>query len=408
MDVLIIGRGSRESALGRAFLRANRQVYVAPGNPGMRLVGLTPVAIDEMAFDQLVDFARAHDLFTFVGPEAPLAAGIVDAFTAAGLPVFGPHKRLAQLESSKTFAKVFMHRHEIPTATATVVHNLADARAALAKFGVPLVIKADGLAAGKGVTVALDLPTAEHAITSLYAAEKRATVVLEDYLDGEEVSVMALFNGSDRVILPLSQDHKRRFDGDIGPNTGGMGAIAPAPQFGPEVTAQAEVIVDQTLAGMVADGIAGCGVLYVGLMITKKGPMVLEYNLRFGDPETQVLLPQIQNDLLAVLQGLAEHHVETLQLDGRTYVGVVLAHPGYPTDTKPALPVVTPLDASDWEPAGMVEQDGELFTAGGRIATVVAGGVDLRQAQQAVYRRVTALAGELAYRKDIGWHAYKI
>ncbi|MFD1484119.1 phosphoribosylamine--glycine ligase [Lacticaseibacillus baoqingensis] len=408
-NVLIIGNGARESALGQAFLRSPQvdTVYVAPGNAGMPLLGLQVLPVAEDDFASLLQFARQNVALTFIGPEAPLAAGIVDTFQKAQLPVFGPTQALAQLESSKQFAKAFMQRHHLPTAKAQVVTSQAQAQAAVAEFGVPVVIKVDGLAAGKGVTVAQTQAEATGAITQLYAQQPHMAVLIEECLVGQEASVMAMFNGISRVVFPLSQDHKRRFDHDAGPNTGGMGAFAPAPQFSPEQQAQAQELVDQTLAGMVVDGLYGNGVLYIGVMFTAAGPKILEYNLRFGDPETQVLLPQVQNDFYQLVLDLLAGQAVDLQLDGLTYCGVVAANPGYPQDTSASLPVIIPDETQRqyWYPAGIVQGTDGLRSHGGRIFTIVGAGADLKQAQAQAYLRLKALSGRLAYREDIGWHA---
>ncbi|WP_262314878.1 phosphoribosylamine--glycine ligase [Lacticaseibacillus parakribbianus] len=405
VNVLVIGAGAREAALGRAYLASPQvaQVYVAPGNPGMALIGLTPVAIDVMAFDALIAFAKAHVSLTFVGPEQPLAAGLVDAFEAAGLPVFGPTQALARLESSKQFAKAFMARHHLPTAKATVVADLAAGQAAIAKHALPVVIKADGLAAGKGVVVCETEAAAVAALTHALAGGDKP-VLIEDYLAGQEASVLAMFNGRTRVLFPLAQDHKRRFAGDAGPNTGGMGAISPAPQFTAAQHEQATALVDATLAGMVEDGLSGCGVIYLGLMFTAAGPKLLEYNVRFGDPETQVLLPQVQNDFYALTQDLLAGSDQPLKLDGRTYCGVVAVHPAYPGDVSAALPVVTPSAAAldYWLPAGVSGTANALETAGGRVFTVIGAGQTLAAAQLQAYARLAPLLGQLAMRQDIG------
>ncbi|WP_125702837.1 phosphoribosylamine--glycine ligase [Lacticaseibacillus daqingensis] len=406
VNVLIIGSGARESALGQAFLVSPQvaQVFVAPGNPGMSLLGLTVLPVREDHFTALIAFARDHVALTFVGPEQPLAAGIVDAFTAAGLTIFGPTAQTAQLESSKQFAKAFMARHRLPTAQATVAHSLAEAQAAVAATGIPVVVKADGLAAGKGVTVALTQAAADAALVALYTDHPGASVLIEQYLQGEEASVLSMYNGTARVLFPLAQDHKRRNDGDLGPNTGGMGAISPAPQFTAAQHDQAVALVDQTLAGMAADGLAGSGVLYLGLMFTAAGPKLLEYNLRFGDPETQVLLPQVQNDFYQLTVDLLAGTAEPLNLTGQTYVGVVAAHPGYPKQTTPALPVLTPDQAARnyWLPAGVGLGANGLVTAGGRVFTVVGSGATLAAAQRDAYTKMAPLQGELAIRTDIG------
>ncbi|WP_179395129.1 phosphoribosylamine--glycine ligase [Lacticaseibacillus absianus] len=406
VNVLVIGSGARESALGKAFLASPQveTVFVAPGNAGMPLLGLTLVPLYEDDTASLIAFARTNVALTFVGPEQPLAAGLVDAFQDAGLAIFGPTAELAQLESSKQFAKAFMARHGLPTATATVAHDLAAAQAAVQAAGLPVVIKADGLAAGKGVTVATTAAAATSALQALYADHPAAPVLIEQYLSGAEASVLAMFNGTTRVLFPLAQDHKRRFDGDEGPNTGGMGAISPAPQFTTHQREQAAALVDQTLAGMAADGLDGCGVLYLGLMFTAAGPKLLEYNLRFGDPETQVLLPQVENDFYQLTVDLMSGAAEPLTLTGRTYVGVVAAHPGYPQATTPVLPVVTPaLEArNDWLPAGIAHGTDGLQTGGGRVFTVVGVGDTPAAAQASAYDRLRPLLGLLASRTDIG------
>lgn len=409
VNVLVIGEGARESALGKAFLAsaAVETVYVAPGNPGMGLLGLQPVPLKLNDFDSLIAFASRHVGLTFVGPEVPLAAGIVDSFQQADQPIFGPTRKLAQLESSKQFAKAFMARHHLPTAKATVAASPAAAREAVASFGLPVVLKADGLKAGKGVTVATTGQEAEQAIAKLFADQPHVPVVVEEYLQGEEASVLAMFNGMQRVIFPLAQDHKRRFDEDKGPNTGGMGAISPTPQFEKTQQEAAMALVDQTLAGMMVDGLYGNGVLYIGLMFTNAGPKILEYNLRFGDPETQVLLPQIKNDFYAVVVDLLAGRADALDLDGQTYCGVVAVNPGYPSDTRAILPVVIPdrKQRRYWLPAGVRLGTNALTTNGGRIFTIIGSGPNVAAAQKQAYARMAPLQGELAVRRDIGWHA---
>lgn len=409
VKVLVIGNGARESALGQAFLKSEAvdEVFVAPGNAGMTLLGLTVLPLGEDDFSNLIQFAKTHVALTFIGPEAPLAAGIVDAFQKADLSVFGPTQKLAQLESSKQFAKAFMQRHHLPTAKAEVVHSQAEALQVLAEYGAPIVIKADGLAAGKGVTVAKTEEAATSAITNLYTDHPNAPVVIEECLTGQEASVLALFNGMSQVAFPLAQDHKRRFDDDLGPNTGGMGAISPAPQFSEAEQQQAQALIDQTLAGMVVDGLYGKGVLYIGLMFTPDGPKILEYNLRFGDPETQVLLPQVQNDFYQLVTDLLAGQADAMHLDGQTYCGVVAANPGYPTDASQHLPLIVP-DATQrdyWYPAGVRQGTNGLESTGGRIFTVVGRGADLKAAQTQAYARLKPLAGDLASRSDIGFHA---
>jgi phosphoribosylamine--glycine ligase len=257
------------------------------------------------------------------------------------------------------------------------------------------------------VTVAQTQAEALAAVSQLYVDHPHASVVIEECLVGQEASVLAMFNGIQRVIFPLAQDHKRRFEGDTGPNTGGMGAFSPAPQFSAEQLEQAHALIDQTLAGMVVDGLYGNGVLYIGVMFTADGPKILEYNLRFGDPETQVLLPQVENDFYQMVQDLLAGKADDLKLDGRTYCGVVAANPGYPQDTRHSLPVLVPNEAQRhyWYPAGIVQGTDGLRSHGGRILTVIGAGNDLKTAQSQAYQRLAELSGALAFRKDIGWHA---
>lgn len=408
-NVLVVGGGAREAAIGLKFLQSPQvdHVYVAPGNAGMALLGLEPTPIDLMAFEDLIDFAKVHVDLTFVGPEQPLVGGLVDAFERAGQRVFGVNQALAQLEGSKTFAKHFMQQANLPTARAQHVDSLAAAQAVLADWGAPIVIKADGLAAGKGVVVAMTQGEAATALTALYAADAQAPALIEEFLTGQEASVMAFFAGDQSVILPLSQDHKRRFNGDAGPNTGGMGAVSPASQFSADEQAAASDLMRQTIAAFGPAGLQGHGVVYMGLMFTPQGPKILEYNMRLGDPETQVLLPQIENDFYALITGLLDGQAPDLQLDGLAYVGVVLSHPDYPAASKPALPVVMPsqalLDTQGWIPAAVgKDAHGQLTSAGGRVLTLVAAGQDVAAAQKHAYAQVQEFAGQLAYREDIG------
>lgn len=406
-NVLVVGSGAREAAIGTAFLASPQvdTVYVAPGNDGMTLLGLTPLDMDLMDFAGLSNFAKTHVDLTFVGPEQPLVAGIVDAFNAAGQPVFGVNRELAQLEGSKTFAKHFMQRHNLPTARAEHVDSLEAATKVLADWGAPIVVKADGLAAGKGVFVAQTVDAARSALQKLYAADAHAPALIEEFLSGQEASVMAFFSGAQSVILPLSQDHKRRFNGDLGPNTGGMGAVSPASQFSAAETARAHQLMAQTVSALEDEGMHGCGVIYMGLMFTADGPRILEYNMRLGDPETQVLLPQIQNDFYALIQDLLAGKQPKLQIDGKTYVGVVLSHPSYPAASQPALPVATPsaqlLADNGWVPAAVKKTADGLRSSGGRVLTLVASGTTPAAARSAVYACVHQYAGELAYRDDI-------
>lgn len=408
-QVLIIGGGARESALALKFKQSPQvdHVYVAPGNPAMTLLGVDPINIDDNDFTKLIDFAETHQIdLTFVGPEVPLAAGIVDAFQAADQPIFGVTKKVAQLEASKTFAKDFMARHQLPTAASKTVHNAIDAHAEAATMGLPLVLKKDGLAAGKGVVIAQDAETLDETIEKMYADHPDATVLLEQYLAGEEASVMALFNGEKRVILPLSQDHKRRFANDRGPNIGGMGAISPLPQFNDDQVAAAHQLVDATLKGMQADGLDGQGVMYIGLIFTPDGPKILEYNMRFGDPETQVLLPQITNDFYQLISDLLANRQPSLTLSDKAYACFVAVNPAYPSGALKTVPVIVPTDWPEgtWLPAGVAKSDHGWESHAGRIFSVVAGAESLPDAVKAAKTAMEKIQGVLDYRTDIGFH----
>ena len=411
-NVLVIGGGARESALALKFNQSPQvdHVYVAPGNPAMTLLGVELIGIKEAEVPELIQFARDHQIdLTFVGPEVPLAAGIVDAFQEAHQPTFGVTKKLAQLESSKTFAKDFMHRHHLPTAASKTVHSALEAHAEATLMGLPIVLKKDGLAAGKGVIIAQDAAALDDAIDRLYEGHPDATVLIEQYLDGEEASVMALFNGQNRVILPLSQDHKRRFAADRGPNTGGMGAISPLPQFTTEQVKTAEALVDTTLAGMQEDGLSGQGVMYIGLIFTADGPKILEYNMRFGDPETQVLLPQIENDFYQLVTDLLNGQQPDLKLNGQAYACFVAVNPDYPGSGLKQVPVIVPKDwpIGTWLPAGVNQTENGWVSSSGRIFSVVEAASTLSEAIMKAKKAMESIQGVLDYRTDIGFHAVK-
>ncbi|MFC6290078.1 phosphoribosylamine--glycine ligase [Levilactobacillus angrenensis] len=402
--VLIIGSGGREHAIGRAMLASPQvtAVYCAPGNPGMSLSGIQPVTIAETDFANLTAFVRRVGVdLTFVGPEAPLAAGIVDYFTAAGLRVFGANQAVARLESSKAFAKDFMQRHQIPTAAYTVFHDTAAAVAYSRQASLPQVIKVDGLAAGKGVTVARTQEAATQAITTAFAVTD--TVLIEEFMAGFEFSQMVLVGGDKFCLLPAAQDHKRLLDHDAGPNTGGMGAYSPVPQLTPEIRQQTiDQIILPTIAGLKADGLTLNGVIYVGGILTATGIRVIEYNLRLGDPETQILLPQLQGDFYQIIVDLCQQRQPTLAWQtAATYLGVVLAAPGYPAHVQTGVPVPT-LATADY--AGVSGTPQHLVSAGGRVMTVIAHGATLAAAQQLAYGQLAQLTtGPLQFRHDIGW-----
>ncbi len=425
MKVLVVGGGGREHALAWKLAQSPRvqRVYVAPGNAGTaRDRRLTNVPVADAAV--LADFAAAEKVaLTVVGPEAPLAAGIVDLFRDRGLRIFGPTRAAAQLESSKAFAKEFMRRHAIPTARHETFSDAMAAHAHVDRHGAPIVIKADGLAAGKGVVVAQTLAEAHAAIDFMLLDSTAgvrhnaggARVVIEEFLDGEEASFIVVADGRHALPLATSQDHKRLGDGDVGPNTGGMGAYSPAPVVTPNVHARVmQEIVLPTLAGMVKDGMPFTGFLYAGLMIDADGnPRTVEFNARLGDPETQPILMRLKSDLFELLMHATDGTLEQAQLDWdrRVALGVVLAAHGYPGTPRQG-DVITGLPADDEElmvfHAGTAERDGHVVTAGGRVLCVTALGETVRAAQQRAYEAVAAIRFDGAqYRGDIGHRALR-
>ena len=419
MKLLVIGSGGREHALAWRLSKSPglQKVYVAPGNAGTaHQVEMENVPITDPA--ALADFAEKNKIhLTIVGPEAPLAAGVVNVFRARGLKIFGPTREAAQLESSKDFAKRFMVRHNIPTAAFETFSDAAAARAYVDRKGAPIVIKADGLAAGKGVVVAMTLAEAHRAIDDMLSGNvlggAGARVVIEDYLDGEEASFIVMVDGKNVLPLASSQDHKRIFDGDAGPNTGGMGAYSPAPVVTPAVHAKAmREIILPTVRGMANDGIPYTGFLYAGLMIGKDGSVkVVEFNCRLGDPETQPIMMRMKSDLLT----LAEHAVAgkldqiEAEWDRRVALGVVLAAANYP-DTPKKGDVISGLPKESENVcvfhAGTAEQDGKIVTAGGRVLCVTALGDNAKQAQKLAYDAITGIYFDgMQFRRDIGHRA---
>jgi phosphoribosylamine--glycine ligase len=422
MKVLVIGSGGREHALAWKLAGSTRvhKVFVAPGNGGTaRTDGVSNVPITDLA--ELADFAEREKIaLTVVGPEAPLAAGIVDLFRERGLRIVGPTRAAAQLESSKAFSKDFMQRHGIPTAAYAVFTDAAAARAHLEQVGAPIVVKADGLAAGKGVVVATTLPEAHAAVDAMLGkatseATAGARVVIEECLVGEEASFIVVCDGSHVVALASSQDHKRLLDGDQGPNTGGMGAYSPAPVVTPNVHARAmnEVILP-TIAGMARDGIPFTGFLYAGLMIDAQGQVkTLEFNARLGDPETQPILMRLKSDLFELLMHATDGTLDRVELDWdrRVALGIVVAAAGYPAaprsgDEISGLPPATD-DARVFH-AGTVLAGDHLRSSGGRVLCVTALGDSHRLAQQRAYAALAGIRLDGAqYRRDIGHHAVK-
>jgi len=419
MKLLVIGSGGREHALAWRLAQGAKvqKVYVAPGNAGTALEdGVENVALS--AISDMIEFVKRENIeLTVVGPEAPLAAGVVDAFRAAGLKIFGPTKAAAQLESSKDFAKRFMTRHHIATAFFETFSDIAAARAYVEKHGAPIVIKADGLAAGKGVVVAMTQDEAFAAIDMMLADNKLgdagARVVIEEFLEGEEASFIVMVDGKNVLPMATSQDHKRLLDGDKGPNTGGMGAYSPAPVVTPTIHARVlREVIQPVVRGMESEGIPYTGFLYAGLMISPDGGLkVLEFNCRMGDPETQPIMLRLKSDLSAIIEHAINGTLNKVEAewDRRTALGVVLAAANYP-DAPRKGDVITGLpknlqDAHVFH-AGTLLQDGKVVTSGGRVLCVVALGDMVRVAQKRAY----GIADDIHFdgcqmRRDIGWRA---
>ena len=419
MKILVVGSGGREHALAWRLAQAPglQKVYVAPGNAGTALEHeLENLPLTEI--DALADWAQNEKVHaTVVGPEAPLAAGIVDVFRARGLRIFGPTRAAAQLESSKDFAKRFMTRHGIPTAKFETFSDLAAAHAYIDAEGAPIVIKADGLAAGKGVVVATSLAEAHAAVDMMLSDNKLgdagARVVIEEFLDGEEASFIVMADGRHALPMATSQDHKRLKDGDQGPNTGGMGAYSPAPVVTPEIHARVmrEVIMP-TMAGMSAAGTPYTGFLYAGLMIDKAGnPKVLEFNCRMGDPETQPIMMRLKSDLVDLVEAAVDGKLDTVEAewDRRCALGVVLAAHNYPDEPRKG-DVIGGLDkgGDDYHVfhAGTTDNDGQVVTNGGRVLCVTALGDTVKIAQKRAYEVVDRISFDgMQFRRDIGHRA---
>jgi len=421
MKLLVIGSGGREHALAWKLAQSPRVqvVYVAPGNGGTATEsGLENVALTSTP--ALVEFAKRERIYlTVVGPEAPLAEGVVDAFREAGLKIFGPTRAAAQLEASKDFAKRFMVRHRIPTAHHETFEHAADAKAYVEKHGAPIVVKADGLAAGKGVVVASSVSQAHEAIDMMLLqrrlGEAGGRVVLEDFLEGEEASFIVMVDGAHALPLATSQDHKRLRDGDEGPNTGGMGAYSPAPVVTPRIHARVmREIIMPAVQGMVKDGTPYVGFLYAGLMIDKDGnPRTLEFNCRLGDPETQPIMLRLKSGLLELVERALEGRLENAEAawDRRAALGVVLAAHGYPDDPRKGDPIEglrKPSPDCRVFHAGTRLEGGRVLTNGGRVLCVTALGDSLRIARGRAYETVEAIRFDgMQFRRDIGDRALK-
>jgi phosphoribosylamine--glycine ligase len=418
MRVLVIGGGAREHALIRRLREDPNppDLVCAPGNPGVAALAQTVPARLSDPDDLLSIAAAAHIDFTIVGPEVPLSAGVADRFAGQGRLLFGPSQAAAQLESSKAFAKDFMTRHLVPTARFRTCDNAQDALSAVAggDFGFPVVLKADGLAAGKGVVIATNRGEAESAVAAAMTDHRYGAagnrLVIEEHLTGPEVSFFVISDGTRALPIGTAQDHKRIFDNDEGPNTGGMGAFAPSPLMNEALQARVmREIVQPVIAGMAQEGHPYRGVLYVGLMLTSTGPRVIEFNVRFGDPEAQVILPLIDEPLLPLLLAAARGSLgrSTCRLSSKKMVGVVLASRGYPESSESGQPIAGIDDAEKAGTrvlhAGTADRNHQLVTAGGRVLTVVAEGTDFSDAIARVYAGVERIHFDgMQYRRDIG------
>ncbi|HYE39224.1 MAG TPA: phosphoribosylamine--glycine ligase [Ramlibacter sp.] len=422
MKILVVGSGGREHALAWKLAQSQRiqMVYVAPGNGGtsgdvrLQNIGITDPAA-------LADFAQNEGIgLTVVGPEVPLAAGIVNLFRGRGLKIFGPTREAAQLESSKDFAKAFMKRHGIPTARYETFSDAQQAHDYINANGAPIVIKADGLAAGKGVVVAMSLDEAHQAVDHMLSdnrfGDAGARIVIEEFLAGEEASFIVMCDGKNILPLATSQDHKRLLDQDQGPNTGGMGAYSPAPIVTPAMHARVmREIINPTINGMAKDGIPFTGFLYAGLMIDADGnPKTLEFNCRMGDPETQPIMARLRSDLVVVMEAAVNGALDTVELDWdrRTAVGVVLAAGGYPDsprkgDVIEGIPADT-AESVTFHAGTAIDAEGRLVTSGGRVLCVVGLGDSVRMAQKTAYDAVDKIKFEgMQFRRDIGWRGVK-
>ena len=412
MKVLVIGAGGREHALVWKIAQSPRirELYCAPGNPGMAsLAKLVPIAVDEV--EKLLAFAKEKRIdLTVVGPELPLSLGIVDRFESEGLRIFGPRRAAAEIETSKVVSKMLMQKYQIPTAAAEVV-TLEEAYRRISSLKMPIVLKVEGLAAGKGVVIAQDQKEAKEGLDAFREmGEAARRIILEEYLEGVEATFFVITDGATALPLASAQDHKRVFDGDRGPNTGGMGAISPTPRVTPEIeSAVMERIIHPTLRGLAAEGRPYRGVLYAGLMLTSSGPHVLEFNARWGDPETQAVLPRLKSDWVDVMEAALDHRLDRMQLEWReaSSVCVVLASEGYPGPYQKGE-VISGLDRTDLPDtlvfhAGTGRRGDEWVTQGGRVLGVTALGQTVADARQRAYQTVDRISFRgMHYRRDIG------
>ncbi|KAF1302776.1 phosphoribosylamine--glycine ligase [Candidatus Enterococcus willemsii] len=416
MKLLVIGSGGREHAIAKKLLmdKAVTKVYCAKGNPGMIADGIEIVAIEEENHQALIQFAKEEQVdWTFVGPEVPLLNGIVDDFQAEGLKIFGPNRAAAMIEGSKEFAKELMVANYIPTAEYRSFEDFELAKQYVLAKGAPIVIKADGLAAGKGVVVAETEAIAIAALKDMLEenrfGESGAKVVIEEFLAGEEFSLLAFVKDENVYPMVIAQDHKRAFDGDKGPNTGGMGAYSPVPQIPETMVKQAvSQVLRPAAQGMVSRGTPFTGILYAGLIATADGPKVIEFNARFGDPETQVVLPRLESSLAEIITALLVNEEPEIRWNARATLGVVVAAEGYPNEYKKdvVLPIIENDEVNVYY-AG-VKQEEVLVSSGGRVFLVQSEGETIKEAQEKVYRTLAEHSlEELFYRTDIGDKAFK-
>ena len=418
MKLLVVGSGGREHAIAKKLLesRGVEQVFVAPGNDGMTLDGLDLVNIGISEHSRLIEFAKENDIaWSFIGPDDALAAGIVDDFNQAGLKAFGPSRLAAELEWSKDFAKEIMVKYGVPTAAYGTFSDFEEAKAYIEKKGAPIVVKADGLALGKGVVVAENVEQAVEAAHDMLLDNKfgdsGARVVIEEFLDGEEFSLFAFVNDDKFYIMPTAQDHKRAYDGDKGPNTGGMGAYAPVPHLPQSVVDQSvETIIKSVLKGMIAEGRPYLGVLYAGLILTADGPKVIEFNSRFGDPETQIILPRLTSDFAQNITDILDKKEPAITwLDEGVTLGVVVASEGYPLDYEKGLPLPEKTDGdiiTYYAGAKFAENSRALLSNGGRVYMLVTTADTVSAAQERIYDQLKKQdTTGLFYRHDIGGKA---
>ncbi len=416
MKLLVIGSGGREHAIAKKLLESSyvTTVYAAPGNPGMELDGIDTVEISISEHDALINFAKEQEItYTFVGPDDALAAGIVDAFQAAGLLIFGPTQAAAELEWSKDYAKSIMNRYQVPTAEHQTFSDIDEAVSYIASKSAPIVIKADGLALGKGVLVAETVDEAIDFTRDILTNNKfgKSRVIVEEFLDGEEFSLFAFVKDDKFYIMPTAQDHKRAYDGDKGPNTGGMGAYSPVPHLAQSMVDEAvETIIKPVVNGMIKEGRPYTGILYAGLILTKDGPKVIEFNARFGDPETQVILPRLTSDFAVnMLELLTDKVPNFTWLTSGVTLGVVVASEGYPGDYAKGvrIPEKTSGEMITYYAGVATDKENQFVTSGGRVYLLATTADTVSKAQEAIY---TTLAAQettgLFYRNDIGDKAH--